>query len=73
MLKIAFQRKWTPPMIVLYAIYLAGLAFSYPLEIFFSRSSKKLLFVKLVREFVRLIKNWRMFKSVSCTAILNAQ
>jgi hypothetical protein len=29
MLEVAFQRKRTPPMIVLYAIYLAGLAFSY--------------------------------------------
>jgi len=37
--------------------------FSYPLEIFLSRSSKKLLFVKLVREFVRLIKDWERFKA----------
>ena len=38
--------------------------FSYPLEVFCSRSGKKLLFVKLVREFVRLIKDWKRFKSV---------
>ena len=37
---------------------------SYPLEIFFSRSSKKLLFVKLVGRFVRLIEDWKMFKPV---------
>ena len=30
--------------------------FSYPLEFFFSKSRKKLLFVRLAREFVRLIK-----------------
>jgi len=30
--------------------------FSYPLEIFFHKSRKKLMFVKLVREFTALIK-----------------
>ena len=37
--------------------------FSYPLEIFYSKSSKKLLFLKLVREFAGLIDNWRRFKA----------
>ena len=37
--------------------------FSYPLEVFFSKSGKKLLFVRLVREFVRLIKEWKRFKA----------
>ncbi len=35
---------------------------SYPLEIFFSRSGKRMIFLKLVREFVRLIKEWERFK-----------
>ncbi len=38
--------------------------FSYPLEIFFSRSGEKLIFLKLVRMFVRLIKEWERFKAV---------
>ncbi len=37
--------------------------FSYPLEIFISRSGKRLIFLKLVREFVRLIKEWERFKA----------
>ena len=37
--------------------------FSYPLEFFFSKSRKKLLFVMFVREFVRLIKEWKRFKA----------
>jgi len=38
--------------------------FSYPLEIFFSRSCEKLMFVKLAREFTTLIKEWERFKPV---------
>jgi len=38
--------------------------FSYPLEVFYSRSGEKLMFVKLVREFAGLIKDWKRFKPV---------
>jgi len=34
--------------------------FSYPLEIFFSRSGKRFVFVRFVREFVKLIRNWQV-------------
>jgi hypothetical protein len=38
--------------------------FSYPLEMFQRKSCDKLQFVRLVREFAGLIKNWEKFKAV---------